>query len=90
MDYLDPLKKRRKKTKLMIMYVLIGIIAIAIATVVFVYLINGYSIDRQTGEVIQNGLVYLDSKPESAEVYLNGQKQRGRTDARLVLAGGHL
>ncbi len=87
MDYLDPLKKRRKKTKLMIMYVLIGI-AIAIATVVFVYLINGYSIDRQTGEVIQNGLVYLDSKPESAEIFLNGQKQRGRTDARLVLPAG--
>ena len=87
MDYLDPLKKRRKKTRLMIMYVLIGI-AIAIATVVFVYLINGYSIDRQTGEVIQNGLVYIDSKPESAEVYLNGQKQRGRTDARLVLPAG--
>lgn len=87
MDYLDPLKKRRKKTKLMIMYVLIGII-IGIATVVFVYLINGYSIDRQTGEVIQNGLVYLDSKPESAEIFLNGQKQRGRTDARLVLPAG--
>jgi len=87
MDYLDPLKKRRKKTRLMIMYVLIGII-IAIATVVFVYLINGYSIDRQTGEVIQNGLVYLDSKPESAEIFLNGQKQRGRTDARLVLPAG--
>lgn len=87
MDYLDPIKKQRKRTRLMIMYVLIGII-IGIATVVFVYLINGYSIDRQTGEVIQNGLVYLDSKPESAEIFLNGQKQRGRTDARLVLPAG--
>ncbi len=87
MDYLDPLKKRRKKTRLMIMYGLIGIV-ISIATVVFVYLINGSSIDRQTGEVIQNGLVYLDSKPESAEIFLNGEKQRGRTDARLVLPAG--
>ena len=32
--------------------------------------------------------MYLDSKPESAEIFLNGQKQRGSTDARLVLPAG--
>ena len=87
MDYLDPDKKRQKKKYLMLMYGLLGI-AIGIATVVLVYLVNGYSIDRQTGEVIQNGLIYVDTKPESAEVYLNGEKQRGRTDARLVVPAG--
>ncbi|MDO8266018.1 MAG: PEGA domain-containing protein [Candidatus Saccharibacteria bacterium] len=87
MDYLDPQKKRRKRNALMLMYVLIGI-AISIATVTLVYLINGYSIDRNTGEVIQNGLIYVDSKPESAEVYLNGEKQKGRTDLRLVIPEG--
>ncbi len=87
MDYLDPKKKQRKKISLMVMYVLLGV-AIAIGTVVVVYLVNGYSIDRQTGEVIQNGLIYLDSKPESADIYLNGEKQRGRTDARLVIPAG--
>lgn len=87
MDYLDPHKKHRKKISLMIMYALLGV-AIAIATVVVVYLVNGYSIDRQTGEVIQNGLLYLDTHPESADVFLNGEKQRGRTDARLVVPEG--
>ena len=87
MDYLDPNKKRRKKNQLLIMYALLGV-AIAIATLVVVYNVNGYSIDRQTGEVIQNGLIYLDSKPESAEVYLNGEKQKGRTDSRLVAQEG--
>lgn len=87
MDYLDPNKKRQKKKYLLLMYGLLGI-AIAIATVVLVYLVNGYSIDKQTGEVIQNGLIYVDTKPESAEIYLNGQKQRGRTDARLVVPAG--
>jgi hypothetical protein len=87
MDYLDPKKKKQKKINLMIMYALLGI-AIAIATVVMVYLVNGYSIDRQTGEVIQNGLVYLDSKPESAEIFLNGEKQKGKTNARLVIPAG--
>ncbi|MCA9346532.1 PEGA domain-containing protein [Candidatus Saccharibacteria bacterium] len=87
MDYLDPQKKRRKKNYLMLMYALLGI-AIAISTMTLIYLINGYSIDRNTGEVIQNGLIYIDSKPESADVYLNGVKQRGRTDLRMVVPGG--
>lgn len=87
MDYLDPIKKQTKKKHLMIMYALLGI-AIAIATVITVYLVNGYSIDTK-GSVIQNGLIYLDSKPESAEVFLNGEKQRGRTDSRLVVPEGN-
>lgn len=87
MDYLDPNKKKAKRRQLLIMYVLLGI-AISIATVVFVYNVNGYSIDRETGEVVQNGLLYIDTKPESAEITMNGEKQRGRTDARLVVAEG--
>lgn len=87
MDYLDPTKKKAKRRQLLVMYVLLGI-AISIATVVFVYNVNGYSIDRKTGEVVQNGLLYIDTKPESAEITLNGQKQRGRTDARLVVEEG--
>jgi len=87
MDYLDPKKKRNKKIRLMIGYALLGV-AISIATVVFVYLANGYYIDRETGVVIQNGLVFLDSKPESATIYINGEQQRGSTDARLVVPEG--
>ena len=87
MDYLDPNKKRAKRRQLLIMYILLGI-AIGIATLVVVYNVNGYSIDRKTGEVVQNGLLYIDTKPESAEVTLNGEKQRGRTDTRLVVAEG--
>ncbi len=87
MDYLDPKKKKQKKVRLMLMYALLGV-AIAIATVVMVYLVNGYTVDRQTGEVVQNSLLYLDTKPESAEIFINGEKQRGRTDARLVLPEG--
>ncbi len=86
MDYLDPIKKQSKRKKLLIMYALMGV-AIAIATLVMVYLVNGYSIGND-GAVIQNGLLYIDSRPESAEVFLNGEKQRGRTDARLVVPEG--
>ncbi len=87
MDYLDPKKKKAKKIRLMVMYALLGI-AISIGTVIFVYLANGYYIDRETGTVIQNGLIYVDSKPESATIHLNGVQQRGNTDARLVVPEG--
>lgn len=87
MDYLDPKKKRARKNRLLIGYGLIAI-AIAIATVLLVYIANGWFIDRNTGQVIQNGLVYLDSRPGNAEVYINGQKQRTKTDARLVIPEG--
>ncbi len=87
MDYLDPKKKKNKRARLMLGYALLGI-AIGFATIIFVYLTNGYYLDNTTGTVIQNGLIYIDSKPESAEVYLNGEKQRGSTDARLVVPEG--
>ncbi len=87
MDYLDPKKKQAHKTRLLIGYGLFAV-AIAIATLVLVYMANGYYVDRNTGQVIQNGLVYVDSRPGGADIYLNGQKQRGSTAARLVLPSG--
>lgn len=87
MDYLDPKKKRQHRIQLFLGYGLFAI-AIAIATVVLVYIANGYYVDRGTGQVIQNGLVYIDSRPGGASVYLNNEKQRGTTDSRLVLPAG--
>lgn len=87
MDYLDPQKKQRKRIQIMIGYVFLGI-AIAMATVILVYITSGYDVDRNTGEVIQNGLVYVDSKPESAKIFVNGVEQGNQTDARLILPGG--
>lgn len=87
MDYLDPKKKRAHRIRLLVGYALFGV-AIGLATVLLVFMANGYDVDTSTGEVIQNGLVFVDSNPGGAEVYLNGQKQRGTTDLRLVIPGG--
>ena len=87
MDYLDPKKKRQHKIRLLVGYSLFSV-AIAFATLLLVYMANGYDLDRSTGQVIQNGLIYLDSRPGGADVYLNGEKQRGTTDARLVVPAG--
>lgn len=87
MDYLDPKKKREHKIRLLVGYGLFSV-AIGISTLLLVYMANGYDVDRSTGQVIQNGLIYLDTRPGGADIYLNGEKQRGKTDARLVVPAG--
>lgn len=87
MDYLDPQKKKAHKRRITIGYILFAIV-IMFATTVLVFFANGYDIDPDTGEVIQNGLIFVDSKPTNADVYLNGVKQGNQTDARLVVPAG--
>ncbi len=86
MEFLDPAKKRSHTIRLFVGYVLVGI-AIAIATIILLFQSYGYDIDRKTGEVIQNGLVFVDSKPIKAEVFVNGQS-KGLADKRLTMPTG--
>ena len=83
MDYLDPRKRARHTIMLYVGYVLIGI-GIAMATVVLVYRAYGFGIDRQ-GTVIQNGLVFVSSQPQAADIYVNGQLKKPKTNTRLVM-----
>ncbi len=83
MDFLDPKKKRAHTRRLFIGYGLIAI-AIALASLVLLFTSYGYDLDRKTGQVIQNGLVFVNANPEQATVYLNG-KNVAKTDARLTL-----
>lgn len=87
MDYLDPKKKRAHVKRLYVGYALISV-AIAIATTILVYVTNGYYIDTKTGQVIQNGLVYLDTKPESASVKINGELQNDKTESKFTIPSG--
>ena len=84
MDFLDPKKRRAHRIRLMIGYVLMTVI-IGIGTVILVYEAYGFGYNRETGQVVQNGLVFLDSAPVSSDIYINGQKHESGTDARLVL-----
>lgn len=87
MDFLDPAKNKAHTRRLWIGYILIGI-AILLASFILVVLAFGYDVDRKTGEVIQNGLIFADSSPESSTIYLNG-KENGQTDKRLTVPEGH-
>lgn len=86
MDFLDPAKKRSHNRRLFLGYLLVGI-TILMASIILIFLTYGYDLDRKTGEVIQNGLIFTDTAPESANIYLNG-KDNGQTDKRLTVPAG--
>jgi hypothetical protein len=86
MDFLDPKKKRAHRTRLFIGYGLMAI-AIGIATTIIAFEAFGFGLDRKTGTVIQNGLLFIDAHPEPAQITLNGE-DKGQTDARLVIPDG--
>ncbi|MDQ3123195.1 MAG: PEGA domain-containing protein, partial [bacterium] len=87
MDFLDPKRKRAHRRRLFIGYVLMSIV-VALGTMVILYLAYGYDIDRKTGTVIQNGIVFVESQPSGASVFLNGIHQNSRTGTRMVLPEG--
>jgi len=88
MDFLDPRHRRAYNIRLIIGYVLIAIV-IGLATVIIVYSANGYGINTKTGQIVQNGLVFTDSNPGGAEIYLNGADRNAKTSARLILPAGN-
>lgn len=87
MDFLNPKKKRAHTIRLFTGYVLVTI-AILLATTLLLYAALGYGINRSTGEVIQNGLVFVDAHPEQARITINGQ-DKGETDGRFVFEAGN-
>ncbi|MBX4201349.1 PEGA domain-containing protein, partial [Candidatus Saccharibacteria bacterium] len=87
MDFLDPKKKRAHHIQLMIGYVLVAIV-IGLATIILVYGANGYGINTKTGQIVQNGLLFADSQPGGAKIFLNGKEQQSTTAARLILPSG--
>lgn len=85
MDFLDPEKQKAHARRLILGYVLIGLVLL-LGTIILLYLAKGFGLDKN-GRVIQNGLVFLSSHPEGSDVYVNGQKQ-DQTNARLTLPAG--
>lgn len=87
MDFLDPRRRKAHRRRLMIGYALMSIV-IALGTMTILYITYGFDIDRKTGTLIQNGIVFVDSKPQGARIFLNEIEQRSRTSTRMVLPAG--
>lgn len=86
MEYLDPEKKRKHRQRIALGYVLIGMI-ISMVTLIVLLAGYGYGFDRKTGEIVQNGIMFVDTKHRQASVSINGE-ETGQTDLRLVLREG--
>lgn len=88
MDFLDPRKRRAHTRRLLIGYGLMAI-AISLGAIILVYGAYGYGFNTKTGDIVQNGLLFVDSQPGGADIYLNDKPQGSRTSARLVLPAGN-
>ena len=86
MDFLDPQKQKAHARRLIAGYILIGVVLL-LATIILLYQAFGYGIDRH-GRIFQNGLVFVSSVPEGAEIYVDGVRENNPTNARLALPAG--
>jgi hypothetical protein len=86
MEYL--IKKNRQKHIRMVWvgYFLCGIMLV-LATILANALISGYYLDKN-GDLIQNGLVVLNTEPKSATIAINGQDQDKSTPEKVVIPEG--
>lgn len=84
MDFLDPAKRRAHSIRLIVGYFLIAT-AIVLVTLILVFQSYGYDLDRKTGAIIQNGLMFVSSRPEPANVYVNDRLVKTQGNVRLVL-----
>lgn len=58
-----------------------------ITTALLLFAALGYRIGG-SGEVVKSGLLLVNSKPVSAQVFINGEDRQDRTDSRFVLPAG--
>lgn len=86
MDFFDPEKQKQHSIRLAIGYAVIGVVLL-LATTILLYRAYGYGLDKQ-GRVIQSGLVFASSRPDSADIYLNGKKYKDQTNTRMDLPSG--
>lgn len=86
MDFLDPSNKRSYNIRLFIGFFLSASI-IVLGTLILALITAGYTINTKTGKVIQNGLIFVDSTPTKASIYVN-HKYIKSTNARLELRAG--
>ncbi|HET7827603.1 MAG TPA: PEGA domain-containing protein, partial [Candidatus Saccharimonadales bacterium] len=87
MDYLDPKHRRAYHLRLYLGYFLVAVV-IGLATYIITAGLNGYGLNVKTGQIVQNGLLFVGSQPAGAEIFLNGQDQNTTSPSRLILPAG--
>ncbi|MEZ6330835.1 MAG: PEGA domain-containing protein [Candidatus Saccharimonadales bacterium] len=82
MEFLDPEEKREKTLRLFMGYGFIAAVII-FSTFMISFILQGFDLFNNNRDV-RNGLLFIDSKPVSANIYINDVLEK-RTDARFVL-----
>jgi hypothetical protein len=86
MHYVDFDSKNKQTIIRFAIYVVLGLIAIAVSYLVILGA-RGYDVDPATRKVVRNGLILTWSQPESVDVYVNGNLE-DNTPARFPLPVG--
>ncbi|HVU59615.1 MAG TPA: PEGA domain-containing protein [Candidatus Saccharimonadales bacterium] len=86
MDFMDPQHRRRNDAMVLLGYVLIGV-ALLLLTTILVFMAYGFG--YKNGEVIQSGLLFLSSRPGSAEITIDGTRYKDNTNTKLTLPAGN-
>lgn len=60
----------------------------ATTTAILLYVALGYRLGS-SGHVVKNGLLLVDNRPQSAQVYINGEQKDSSTPSRFVLPAGN-
>lgn len=87
MDFLDPKRKKSHQIRLLVGYFLVAV-AVALGALILLFQSYGYDIDRKSGKIIQNGLMFVSTTPDDAQIYLNGELNKSTTDTRLTIPAG--
>ncbi|MCE7936962.1 PEGA domain-containing protein [Candidatus Saccharibacteria bacterium CPR2] len=85
--FIDFQSERVRSTIRLLLYALGGALA-AIATIFIVFAAKGYDIDRNTGTLIQNGLILVDAGPKPAQIFINDKAENDTTPGKLALPAG--
>lgn len=62
-------------------------VVLILATTILLYRAYGFGLDKE-GRIIQNGLVFVSSRPTGADVYVNGVRYKDQTNTRMDVPSG--
>ena len=85
MDFLDPKKRKAHTRRLFIGYGLMTV-AIGLGAVILLYVALGFGVDR-SGNLFQNGIVFLASSPDQAQVKISN---KAKTFSETVVTSDRL
>jgi hypothetical protein len=87
MQFLTTQQRKQRTRRLFLGYALVSVL-VALASYIIINTALGYDLLTTNKEVVQNGLLVVESEPSNANIYINGIEESSDTGARLSLPEG--